>query len=73
VEFLATHKSIESVKFRLTDYLGREVKILQPEVSYDRTSGKASAQLDVSGVQRGYYYLLIQSNEYTVGKAVVVE
>jgi type IX secretion system substrate protein len=73
VEFLATHKSIESVKFRLTDYLGREVEILQPEVSYDRISGKATAQLDVSGVQRGYYYLLIQSNEYTVGKAVVVE
>jgi Secretion system C-terminal sorting domain len=73
VVFYSTHKSIESVKFRLTDYLGREVEILQPEVIYDRTSGKATAQLDVNGVHRGYYYLLIQSNEYTVGKAVVVE
>jgi hypothetical protein len=72
VDFLATHSSIKSLKFVLTDYLGRIVELKQPQVNYDRTTGQATAKIDMSHVGRGYYYLLIQSDEYTVYKSVII-
>jgi hypothetical protein len=72
VEFYATHKAMESLRFRLSDYLGRVYEIDEPDVDYDRTTGKVRAKLNLSNIYPGYYYLLIQDDNYTIGKAVIV-
>ena len=71
-EFYATHKAMETLRFRLSDYLGRAYEIEEPDVEYDRTTGKVRAKLNLSNIYPGYYYLLIQDNNYTIGKAVMV-
>ena len=71
-EFYATHKAMESLRFRLSDYLGRVYEIEEPDVEYDRTTGKVRATLNLSKLNPGYYYLLIQDDNYTIGKAVMV-
>ena len=71
-EFYATHKAMETLRFSLSDYLGRAYEIEEPDVEYDRTTGKVCAKLNLSNIYPGYYYLLIQDNNYTIGEAVMV-
>jgi hypothetical protein len=73
IEFFATNSSIQTARIRCSDYLGREVEMGEANIEYDKNTGRATAIIDFSGVHRGFYYLIIQSDEYTVSKSVVVE
>lgn len=73
IELYASWNAADNLKFRLCDYLGKVYDVPQPEKSYDRSTGELHCQIDLNGINPGYYYLLIEDGQFSICKPIIIE
>jgi hypothetical protein len=73
VRFYLNPHAMNNVSFKIYDYMGKEIKVLDNQFNYDKQTAFAAKQVDVTGIKRGVYYLVVDNDVEKRAIGFVVE
>ncbi len=73
VRFYLNPHAMSNVSFKIYDYMGKEIKVLDNQFNYDKQTAFAAKQIDVTGIKRGVYYLVVDNDVEKRAIGFVVE
>ncbi len=73
VRFYINPHTTNNVSFKLYDYLGNLIQNMDNSFTYDKTTAFASKRINVTGIKRGVYYLVIDNETEKQSIGFVVE
>ena len=73
IDILATQSAIDNMQVEIIDYLGKSIRKVIPLIEYQPANGKASLEIETTGIEPGYYYLILKDGNNIRSEPIIIK
>lgn len=73
IDILATQSAIDNMEVEIIDYLGKTIKKVLPFIEYQPANGKATLEIETTGISPGYYYMILRDGNNVRSKPIIIK